>query len=253
MILKKIRFDVLTLFPEMFEGWLQTSILKRAHEKGLIETQVTNFRQFATDKHQIVDDAPYGGGDGMVLKPEPLFRAVTSLCTRTTESPEVILLSPQGQPYTQQKAVELSQKKHLILLCGHYAGFDERIRNHLATQEISIGDYVLTGGELPAMILIDSISRQIPGVLGNQASAATDSFADGLLEYPQYTRPSTYQGHQVPDVLLSGHHERIEQWRRKQSLRRTWQRRPELLASAPLDSEDQAFLAQLAKEEEKKE
>lgn len=248
IILTKIHFDVLTLFPEMFQGYLQTSIMKKAHEKGLIKTQVINFRDFATDKHQIVDDAPYGGGDGMVLKPEPLFRAVESLSAQSAQPPEVILLTPQGETYTQKKAVELSRHTHLILLCGHYAGFDERIRQHLVTQEISIGDYVLTGGELPAMILIDSISRHIPGVLGNQTSAMTDSFAESLLEYPQYTRPAVYRGHPVPEILLSGHHERINCWRRQQSLRRTWERRPDLLRSASLNEEDRKFLASLEAE-----
>jgi tRNA (guanine37-N1)-methyltransferase len=246
---KRIHFDVLTLFPEMFQGWLQASLIHKAQEKGLVSTQLINFRQFATDKHQMVDDMPYGGGDGMVLKPEPLFRAVESL--PMTEATQVILFSPQGQPYNQQKAVELAQHDHLILLCGHYAGFDERVRTELATQEISLGDYVLTGGELAAMILIDSISRHIPGVLGNQISAESDSFANGLLEYPQYTRPANFRGLDVPDVLLSGHHARIEQWRRREALRRTFQRRPELLATAPLDEEDRAFLAQLAREAEK--
>ena len=253
IILTRIRFDILTLFPEMFQGFLHTSIIRRAHEKGLIETRIIDFRRFATDKHRIVDDAPYGGGDGMVLKPEPIFRAVEYLLKERSEPTEVILLSPQGEPYTQQKAQELAKSSHLILICGHYAGFDERIREHLVTKEISIGDYILTGGELPAMVLVDSISRPIPGVLGNRLSPKADSFTDGLLEYPQYTRPAEFCGYRVPDVLLSGNHQRIEQWRRRESLRRTWRRRPDLLRSASLSEEERRFLSQLKKEAPTKE
>lgn len=237
----------------MFQGFLNTSIIKRAHDRGLIQTKLVNFRDFAVGKHRIVDDAPYGGGDGMVLKPEPLFRATKHLMDQADSTPEVILLTPQGERFTGQKAKELSKQKHLILLCGHYAGFDERIREHLVSQEISIGDYVLTGGELPAMILIDSISRHIPGILGNRASATTDSFMDGLLEYPQYTRPEEYLGYRVPEVLLSGHHQQIQEWRRRESLRRTWERRPDLLASASLTEEDHHFLLELKLAEERKE
>ena len=251
--LTSIRFDILTLFPKMFEGFLNTSILKRARKKGLIETRVVNFRDFATDKHRVVDDTPYGGGDGMVLKPEPIFRAVESLLAEGSTSAEVILLSPQGETYTQQKAKELATASHLILICGHYAGFDERIRQHLATREISIGDYILTGGELPAMVLVDSISRHIPGVLGNQISSEQDSFANGLLEYPQYTRPAEYRGFRVPDVLLSGNHQRIAEWRRRESLRRTWQRRPDLFQYAVLSEEDRQYLEQLKDKGESKE
>lgn len=237
----------------MFAGFLNTSILKRAREKGLIQTRVINFRDFATDKHRMVDDAPYGGGDGMVLKPEPIFRAVHSLLAEESTSAEVVLLSPQGETYTQQIAKEFAKSSHLILICGHYAGFDERIREHLATREISIGDYVLTGGELPAMVLIDSISRHIPGVLGNQLSSEEDSFANSLLEHPQYTRPAEYCGLRVPEVLLSGNHQRIKEWRRRESLRRTWKRRPDLLKFATLSAEDRRFLAQLEKEDGSKE
>lgn len=235
----------------MFQGFLNTSIMKRAHDRGLIQTKLVNFREFGVGKHRIVDDAPYGGGDGMVLKPEPIFQATKSLIDQADSTPEVILLTPQGERFTGQKAKELSKQKHFILLCGHYAGFDERIREHLVSQEISIGDYVLTGGELPAMILIDSISRHVPGVLGNETSATTDSFMDGLLEYPQYTRPEEYLGYRVPEVLLSGHHQQIREWRRRESLRRTWKRRPDLLESASLTEEDRRFLLDL--EEEQKE
>lgn len=241
----QIRFDILTLFPEMVQGFLNTSIIRRARERDLIETNLINFRDFATDKHRTVDDMPYGGGGGMVLKPEPLFAAVDSLLEEGKPKPPILLMSPQGKPFTQQKAEELSRYSHLILLCGHYEGYDERIRTHLATEEISIGDFVLTGGELPAMIIVDSVSRLIPGVLGNQTSAVTDSFSTGLLEYPHYTRPAEFRGLSVPEVLLSGHHQRIEKWRREQSLLRTWERRPDLLDSAPLTDADRAFLRQL--------
>jgi tRNA (guanine37-N1)-methyltransferase len=248
MTASRIRFDVLTLFPEMFDGFLNSSIIKKAREKGLIETRLVNFRDFATDKHRTVDDIPYGGGGGMVLKPEPIFSAVDALLAGKEEKPPILLMSPQGEPFTQKKAEELAQHDHLILICGHYEGFDERIRRHLATGEISIGDYVLTGGELPAMVVIDSVSRLIPGVLGNETSAADDSFSTGLLEYPQYTRPSLFRGYHVPDVLLSGHHARIEEWRRQEALRRTWERRPDLLRTAPLTEKDRAFLRKLESE-----
>ncbi|WP_073154064.1 tRNA (guanosine(37)-N1)-methyltransferase TrmD [Seinonella peptonophila] len=240
-----MRFDVLTLFPDMFTGFIQNSMIQKAHEKGLIETRIINFRDYAFNKHRTVDDIPYGGGDGMVLKPEPFFEAIDDLIDPNEEKPPVLLMSPQGERLTQQKVNQLATHSRLILLCGHYAGFDERIHQYVATEEISIGDYVLTGGELPAMIIMDSVSRQIPGVLGNTLSAQNDSFADGLLEYPQYTRPAEYRGYQVPEVLLSGHHLRIEKWRRQESLRRTWERRPELLDKVTLTEEDRIFLRQL--------
>ncbi|RAL26475.1 tRNA (guanosine(37)-N1)-methyltransferase TrmD [Thermoflavimicrobium daqui] len=246
-----MNFDILTLFPEMFQGFLNSSIIKRAHEKGIIETNLINFREFANNKHQTVDDAPYGGGGGMVLKPEPLFEAVDHLLQNVSERPPIILMSPQGEPFTQRKAEELARHSHLIVLCGHYEGYDERVRQYLVTEEISIGDYVLTGGELPAMVLIDSIARLIPGVLGNETSAVSDSFSTGLLEYPQYTRPVEYRGYRVPDVLLSGHHKNIEKWRRQESLRRTWMRRPDLLQSVDLTPEDITFLKRLKSEADK--
>jgi tRNA (guanine37-N1)-methyltransferase len=246
--LAQIRFDVLTLFPEMFTGFLNSSIIKKAQEKGIIETRLINFRDFATDKHKTVDDTPYGGGGGMVLKPQPIFDAVDYLLRDVTDRPPIILLSPQGEPYTQRKAEQLAKHSHLILICGHYEGFDERIRQNLATDEISIGDYVLTGGELPAMVIIDSVSRLVPGVLGNEHSAVEDSFSSGLLEYPQYTRPAEYRGWKVPEVLLSGNHQKIAEWRRQEALRRTWERRPDLLDTAPLTEEDRAFLRKLEQE-----
>lgn len=248
----KIRFDVLTLFPEMFHGFLNTSIIKKAHEKGLIETRLINFRDYATDKHRTVDDTPYGGGGGMVLKPEPLFRAVDDLIQEMGTCPPILLMSPQGERFTQRKAEELAKHSHLIMICGHYEGYDERIRQYLVTEEVSIGDFVLTGGELPAMIVIDSVSRLISGVLGNESSAQTDSFSTGLLEYPHYTRPAEFRGYRVPDVLLSGHHANIEKWRRQQSLLRTWQRRPDLLQNVALTEEDRAFLRQLEKQHNRK-
>lgn len=241
----QIRFDVLTLFPEMFHGFLSTSIIRKAHEKELVETNLVNFRDFTTDKHRTVDDTPYGGGGGMVLKPDPIFSAVDHLLQDAPEKPPILLMSPQGAPFTQRKAEELARHSHLIILCGHYEGYDERIREHLVTEEISIGDYVLTGGELPAMVIMDSVSRLLTGVLGNETSAVTDSFSTGLLEYPHYTRPVEFRGHRVPDILLSGHHGNIEIWRRQQALQRTWERRPDLLETAPLTSADRAFLAEL--------
>jgi tRNA (guanine37-N1)-methyltransferase len=190
----------------------------------------------------MVDDTPYGGGGGMVLKPEPIFHAIESLTMEETVSPRVILMCPQGEPFTQAKARELSLEQHIILICGHYEGYDERIREHLITDEISIGDYVLTGGELPAMVLIDAMIRLLPGVLGNQSSSVKDSYSEGLLEHPHYTRPAVFREWAVPEILVSGHHEKIEQWRRKESLRRTWQRRPDLLLHKKLTKEEQLWL-----------
>jgi len=243
----------MTLFPAMFEGVFSSSILGKAKDKGLVELNTINFRDFTKDKHNSVDDYPYGGGGGMVLKPEPLFEAVESLtCVENGEEkavkPRVILMCPQGETFTQKKAEELSQEKHLIFVCGHYEGYDERIREHLVTDELSIGDYVLTGGELPAMVIIDSVARLLPGVLGNETSAVTDSFSTGLLEYPQYTRPVSFRGMDVPDILLSGHHLNIETWRRKQSFLRTLERRPDMLEGLELSKEQlkwkQEWLAQ---------
>ncbi|WP_212775144.1 tRNA (guanosine(37)-N1)-methyltransferase TrmD [Polycladomyces abyssicola] len=240
-----MHFDVLTLFPEMFTGFLSSSIVKKAHEKGIVSTSVVDFREFSTDKHRTVDDTPYGGGSGMVLKPEPLFRAVEHLLQDEPERPPIILMTPQGERFTQKKAEALAEHRRLILICGHYEGYDERIRQHLATDEISIGDFVLTGGELPAMVVMDSVIRLLPGVLGNESSAKDDSFSTGLLEYPQYTRPAEFRGWKVPEVLLSGHHQNIERWRRQEALRRTWERRPDLLRTARLTEEDRAFLRKL--------
>ncbi|OMF37396.1 tRNA (guanosine(37)-N1)-methyltransferase TrmD [Paenibacillus sp. FSL H8-0548] len=238
-----MKIDVLTLFPEMFDGVFQASILGKANEKGIVSLQAINFRAYSGNKHNTVDDYPYGGGGGMVLKPEPVFAAVEDLKLDETIKPRVVLLCPQGQQFTQKKAEELSKEKHLVLICGHYEGYDERIREHLVTDELSIGDYVLTGGEIPAMVLIDSVVRLLPGVLGNETSAVTDSYSTGLLEHPHYTRPAEFRGWEVPDVLISGHHANIEVWRRQQSLLRTLERRPDLLKSAEMSDKERKWLA----------
>ncbi len=235
----------MTLFPDMFDGVFGASILGKARDKGIVSLNAVNFRDYAGNKHNTVDDYPYGGGGGMVLKPEPLFAAVEDLAPEGVKSPRVILMCPQGETYTQSKAEELSKEEHLVFVCGHYEGYDERIREHLVTDEISIGDYVLTGGELPAMSVIDSVVRLLPGVLGNENSAVTDSFSTGLLEYPHYTRPAVFRGWEVPDVLLSGHHANVEAWRREQSLLRTLERRPELLDGIELTKKERVWLNNL--------
>jgi tRNA (guanine37-N1)-methyltransferase len=238
-----MRIDVLTLFPDMFTGVFTSSILGKAQEKQLVQLNAVNFRDFSESKHGTVDDTPYGGGGGMVLKPEPIFAAVDHLVAQSETKPRVILMCPQGEPWTQAKAQQLAAEKHLIFICGHYEGYDERIREHLVTDEISIGDYVLTGGEVPAMAVIDSVVRLRPGVLGNDQSAVTDSFSEGLLEYPHYTRPTAFRGWQVPDILLSGHHANIEVWRARQALYRTWKRRPELLKEVELSEQQRKWLS----------
>jgi tRNA (guanine37-N1)-methyltransferase len=247
-----MKIDIVTIFPEMFTGVFSSSMLKRAQETGAVTIEITDFREYSPNKHHTVDDTPYGGGGGMVLKPEPIFFAVESLLEKCNSKRQarVILTSPQGEVFSQEKAIELAKEEHLVLICGHYEGYDERIRQHLVTDEISIGDYVLTGGELPAMVIVDSIVRLLPGVLGNEQSAENDSFRNGLLEYPQYTRPAEFRGWKVPDVLLSGNHAKIEEWRRKESLRRTLVRRPDLLQKADLDERDQRLLQQVKEEME---
>ena len=236
-----MRFDVFTLFPAVFSPYIETSILQRAKQNGLIEIHLHDIRQWSTDKHHTTDDMPYGGGGGMVMKPEPMFSAVEAILDSPPTCP-VILLTPQGKTFDQATAQRLSQQPRLGLICGRYEGVDERIRQHLATEEISIGDYVLSGGELPALILIDAIARLIPGVLGDPDGAADDSFASQLLEYPHYTRPPDFRGWQVPDVLLSGNHAQVNRWRREQSLLKTLLRRPELLLQTELDKKDILFL-----------
>jgi tRNA (guanine37-N1)-methyltransferase len=234
--------QILTIFPEMFQGPLSSSILKRAQEQGLVEFQILNFREFATDRHRTVDDTPYGGGSGMLLRPEPIYHCLQQAKAQAPAA-QVILLTPQGERFTQKIAAELAQTEQLIFICGHYEGFDERIRAW-ADRELSIGDYVLTGGEPAAIVISDALVRLIPGVLGAGDSAEDDSFQDGLLEYPQYTRPIEFDGVGVPEVLLSGHHAQIERWRRQQSLLRTARRRPELLKEAHLTAADREFLNQ---------
>lgn len=235
-----MRIDILTLFPEMFSGPLSQSLLKRAREKGLLKINLVNIRDFTTDKHKTADDTPYGGGPGMVMKAEPIYQAVESL--KPEAQCRIILMSPAGETLNQKKARELSAAEHLILLCGHYEGVDERVRQNLITDEISIGDFVLTGGELPAMVLIDCLARFIPGVVKESESVAGDSFYYGLLDYPSYTKPEEYQGEAVPEILRSGHHEEIARWRRKEALKRTFINRPDLLAEAELTKEDKKML-----------
>ncbi len=239
-------FDVLTLFPAMFATPMDESILGRAIRSQLMDLNIHNLRDWAEGKHLQVDDSPYGGGDGMVMKPEPVGRALDTLREAAPNS-RVLLMTPQGQPFDQGHAKRLAHEEGLIFLCGRYAGFDERIRQSMVDEEFSLGDFVLTGGELPAMVMIDAISRHLPGVLGNTTSAETDSFADGLLEFPQYTRPADYQGMKVPDVLLSGDHGKIACWRREQQLIRTLQRRPDLLETAELSEQDIEVIEQLRK------
>jgi tRNA (guanine37-N1)-methyltransferase len=244
-------FDVLTLFPAMFDSPLRESILGRAVEKGLVRVAVHNLRDWAEGRHQVTDDAPYGGGDGMVLKPEPVARALDDLRRRSPEA-RVLLMTPQGKPFRQQDARELARESGLIFVCGRYEGFDERIRP-LVDAEYSLGDFVLTGGELAAMVMIDAVARLLPEVLGSSGSAETDSFADGLLEHPHYTRPVEFRGMRVPEVLLSGNHAAIARWRRKEQLRRTRERRPDLLAGASLSEVDRRLLDELRRESEDRE
>lgn len=244
-----MHFDILTLFPAMLEGPLSVSILGKAVDKGLISVDLHNLRDWAEGKHQVTDDTPYGGGDGMVMKVEPVARALNELKQQRPES-RVLLMSPQGKTFQQQDAQRLSAESGLILVCGRYEGFDERIRA-LVDEEVSLGDFVLTGGELAAATILDATARLVPGVLGASGSALTDSFSDGLLEYPQYTRPAEFHGESVPDVLVSGNHKAIATWRRQEQLRRTLERRPELLATAPLTEEDRRYLDELLDKVEK--
>lgn len=256
-----MRIDILTLFPEMFPAYLEQSILKRAQEAGLVTIHLHNIRDYAAGRHRVTDEPPYGGGGGMVLKPEPIFAAVANVLNlqspisnaeigdwRLGSGGRVVLLTPQGRVFDQKVAYDLAGEERLVLVCGRYEGVDERVRQHLVTDEISIGDYVLTGGELAAMVVVDAVARLIPGVLGAEGAAETDSHATGLLEGPHYTRPESFGDWSVPEVLRSGHAAKINRWRREQSLRRTWQRRPELLLTAELSEEDKGFLAVLAEE-----
>lgn len=240
-----MRIDILTLFPEMCETVLGESIIGRARENGLVEINCTNIRDFSKDKHNRVDDAPYGGGMGMVMQTQPIYDCYQSLCAEIGKKPKLIYMSPQGQVLTQTKVKELAKEENIAILCGHYEGVDERVIEEIVDEEISIGDYVLTGGELPALILADSISRMLPGVLANEEAFSEESHFSSLLEYPQYTRPPEWMGKKVPDVLLSGHHGNIEKWRRQQSLKRTKDRRPDMLKNAELDKKDKKFLESL--------
>jgi tRNA (guanine37-N1)-methyltransferase len=247
-------FDIFTILPEVFPPYLESSILQRAQQRGLIEARIHNIRNYTHDKHHMTDDTPYGGGGGMVMKPEPVFEAVQSVLGFSAPPTQpgtvpIILLTPQGRVFNQAMAEELSQHEHIALLCGRYEGVDERIREHLVTDEISVGDYVLTGGELPALLIIDSVARLIPGVLGDPEGAQDDSHSMGLLEYPHYTRPPEFRGWRVPDVLLSGDHGRIERWRREQALLRTFKKRPDMLEKASLSEIDKRYLNGLRKDE----
>ncbi|ABN52001.1 tRNA (guanine37-N1)-methyltransferase [Acetivibrio thermocellus AD2] len=243
-----MRFDVLTLFPEVFDAVLGESIIGRARKNNIIQINTINIRDFSTNKHRKVDDYPYGGGGGMVMMAQPIYDAYLSIAEKLSYKPRVIYLSPQGRVLNQQIVKELSKENHLILLCGHYEGVDERIIEEIVDDEISIGDYVLTGGELPAMVLIDSVSRLIPGVLSSEESYSQESHYEGLLEYPQYTRPYEFCNRKVPDVLMSGHHENINRWRRQQSLKRTYLKRPDLFARLSLDETDKKLLEEALKE-----
>ncbi|NVY96989.1 tRNA (guanosine(37)-N1)-methyltransferase TrmD [Lactobacillus sp. DCY120] len=243
-----MKIDILTLFPKMFAP-LDESLLGKAQAKQLLKINLCDFRQYSDDKHHHVDDTPYGGGAGMLLQPQPIYRALDAINAQDGEPKRVILLDPAGRKFDQEVAQELAQEEHLVFICGHYEGFDHRIEA-LATDKLSIGDFVLTGGEMAAMMMIDATARFIPGILGNGTSAYTDSFAQGLLEYPQYTRPVEYRGQTVPEILRSGNHPKIAQWRHEQALRKTYFARPDLLEQVDLTSADQEFLERLAKEKE---
>jgi tRNA (guanine37-N1)-methyltransferase len=241
-----LRIDILALFPKVFEQYFKTSIFQRAINNGLVKVNFYNIRDYTYDKHHITDDYPYGGGAGMLLKPEPIFEAVEHIreeVTTKNKKPSVILLTPQGRLFTQAVAHELSYRNHLILICGHYEGVDERVREHLATDEISIGDYILSGGEPAALVVTDAVTRLLSGVLGSEESLKDDSHTDGLLEYPQYTRPELFRRWQVPEVLLSGNHARITEWRRWQSILRTLRRRPEMLERVELSAEERLLVS----------
>ena len=241
-------FDILTIFPNMVAGPIGESIIGKAVERKLIEVRIVNIRDYATDSHRTTDDRPFGGGSGMVMKPEPLAAAIDGV-RQADPIARVILLSPQGRLFNQEVAFELSRHNHICLVCGRYEGVDERIRDHYVDDEISVGDFVLTGGELPALVILDAVARLVPGVLGSNESISEESFIGGLLEYPHYTRPEIFENHRVPDILLSGNHGAIRRWRRQQSLIRTWQKRPDLLKENELSSEDRQLLAEAIEKE----
>ena len=245
-----MKFDIVTIFPRMVEAGLAEGVISRGVERGLLDIKVHDLREYTVDRHRSVDDVPYGGGPGMVMKPEPLARAVEDIRARRGDPDTVVLLSPQGRRFTQGEAARMSALRHVALLCGRYEGMDERIRTLVATEELSIGDYVLSGGELPALVIVDAISRLVPGVVGDTRSVEEDSFSRGLLDYPHYTRPSEFSGAKVPDVLMSGHHEQVRRWRKKTAIQRTLERRPELLDTAAMDDEERALLDEIRKEQE---
>ena len=246
-----MKFDFVTIFPRMVEAGLAEGVVSRGIEKGILDVRVHDLRDYTTDRHRTVDDVPYGGGPGMVIKPEPVARAVEDIRAQRGEPSAVILLSPQGRTFTQLEAARLSSLAHLVLLCGRYEGMDERVRTTVATDELSIGDYVLSGGEFPALVVADAICRLVPGVVGDARSVDQDSFSRGLLDYPHYTRPSEFAGEKVPEVLLSGHHEEVRRWRKLTALRRTLSRRPELLNTAALDDEERRMLDEIRNEQER--
>ena len=245
-----MKFDIVTIFPKMVKAPLAEGIVGRAIERRLLDVGVHDLREFTTDRHRVVDDMPFGGGPGMVLKPDPLFRAVERIRETRGTPGAVVLTSPDGPKLTHAAAERLRDLEHVVILCGRYEGVDERVRAHLVTEEISIGDYVLSGGELPALVIVDAVARLVPGVVGDEQSVARDTFATGLLDFPQYTRPAEFNGMAVPPVLLSGHHAEIERWRRREALRRTLERRPDLLTDATLSSEDRALLQELLEQGE---
>jgi tRNA (guanine37-N1)-methyltransferase len=240
-----VKIDVVTIFPKMVSAPLTEGIVGRALERGLLDVRVHDLRDYTTDRHRVVDDMPFGGGPGMVLKAEPLFRAVAQIREERGIPQAVLLTSPDGDRFTQASARRLAGLEHFVVLCGRYEGIDERVRTHLATEAVSIGDYVVSGGELPALVIVDAVARLVPGVVGDEDSVSGDSFSRGLLDYPQYTRPAEFDGMGVPPVLLSGHHREIERWRRREALARTLERRPDLLAGLPLDADDAALLKEL--------
>lgn len=244
-----MRFEILTTFPQIIEAVVGESVLGKARSRGAFEVEAINLRDFTDDKHRTTDDAPYGGGPGMVMKVEPVFKAVESLTSRRPgQKPRILLMTPQGRRFDQKMAEELARESYIIMICGRYEGYDERIREHLVTDEVSIGDYVLTGGELPALVIIDAVARLLPGVLGDEDSPKDESFSSGLLEYPHYTRPANFRGWEVPEVLLSGNHAEIEKWRREKALKRTLERRPDLLDRAQLNEEDRRLLKKIKSE-----
>jgi tRNA (guanine37-N1)-methyltransferase len=245
-----MKFDIVTIFPRMVEAGLAEGIVSRGIERGLLDIKVHDLRTHTSDRHRTVDDVPYGGGPGMVMKAEPLFKAVASIRRERGEPSAVVLLTPQGRAFTQAEAERLSGVPHVVLLCGRYEGMDERVRELAATDELSIGDFVLSGGELAALVVVDAVSRLVPGVVGDAESVEAESFARGLLDYPHYTRPAEFEGRQVPDVLLSGHHAEVRRWRKREALKRTLERRPDLLAAAKLDDEEREILRALQRGED---